>query len=168
MQQYPVRASKNVEVLMWTHSILLYLKLETWGEGVTGSRAFREGDKGIRVREWWEGGRIEGGEGRLREGWRQGAVREEWHWRGMRRREDEDWGTSHHWYKQHKCREVIYHWQECSESSLTTPLPCMSARAIFFAPPTFKVDFWPNLADSALAPPILSGVQRFGAAKSVR
>ena len=24
------------------------------------------------------------------------AVREEWHWRGMRRREEEDWGTSHH------------------------------------------------------------------------
>ena len=82
------------------------------------------------------GGELEGGEGKLREGWRQGAVREEWHWRGMRGREEEDWGTSH---QQHKCREVIYHWQECSESSLTTPLPCMSARAIFFAPPTFKV-----------------------------
>ena len=25
-----------------------------------------------------------------------GAVREEWHWRGMRGREEEDWGTSHH------------------------------------------------------------------------
>ena len=34
---------------------------------------------------------------KLREaGWRQGAVREEWHWRGMRGREEEDWGSSHH------------------------------------------------------------------------
>ena len=41
------------------------------------------------------GGELEGGEGKLREGWRQGAVREEWHWRGMRGREEEDWGTSH-------------------------------------------------------------------------
>ena len=43
----------------------------------------------------------------------------------------------------------------------------MNARAIYFAPPTFKVAspiFGPilpyDLADSALAPPILSGVQR--------
>ena len=58
----------------------IYLKLETWGEGVTGSRAFREGDKGIRVIEGVvrrAGGELEGGEGKLREGWRQGAVREE-------------------------------------------------------------------------------------------
>ena len=93
---------------MWTHSIYTWNLKHAWGEGVTGSRAFREGDEGIRVREWWEGGRIGSGEGKLREGWRQGAVREEWHWRGMRGREEEDRGTSHHWYKQHKCREVIY------------------------------------------------------------
>ena len=95
------------------------------GGGGDWIEGFREGDEGIR--EWGsgdKGGELEGGEGKLREGWRQGAVREEWHWRGMRGREEEDCGTSHHWYKQHKCREVIYHWQ-CSQSSLalTTPLP---------------------------------------------
>ena len=32
--------------------VLIIEPIETWGEGVTGSRAFREGDEGIRVREW--------------------------------------------------------------------------------------------------------------------
>ena len=47
--------------------------------------------------------------GKLREGLRQGAVREEWHWKGMRGREEEDsmGDFSPLIYKQHKCREVI-------------------------------------------------------------
>ena len=63
MQQYPVWASKDVEVLIRSHAIHIYLKLETWARGGGGGggggekgrlnwRGFREGDKGIRVREW--------------------------------------------------------------------------------------------------------------------
>ena len=51
----------------------IYLKLETWAGGGGGGGGGRKGDltgggdEGIRVREWWEGGRIiqlEGGEGK--------------------------------------------------------------------------------------------------------
>ena len=99
---------------------------------------------------------------KVREGRREGAVREERHWREKRRRIRSlltiDISSTN------VGRSSITGKKAASKLSLlTTPLPCMSARAIYFVTPTFKVAppiFWPNLADSALAPPILSGVQR--------
>ena len=46
---------------------------------------------------------------KVREGRREGAVREERHWREKRRRIRSLLTID---IEQHKCREIIYHWQE--------------------------------------------------------
>ena len=74
---YAVWASKNVGFDM--NQCNVYLKLETWEEGVTGLRAFREGDEGIRVREW---GELKRG---LEGAWAEGTAIEHRHWQAHAR-----------------------------------------------------------------------------------